>query len=51
MDRRPFVIPDDVKKLAVPAFQHRLLLTREAGISGISPHRIVGEILDSVEVP
>ena len=51
MDRRPFVIPDDVKKLAVPAFQHRLLLTREAGISGISPPRIVGEILDSVEVP
>jgi MoxR-like ATPase len=51
MDRRPFVIPDDVKKLAVPAFQHRLVLTREAGISGISPPRIVGEILDSVEVP
>lgn len=51
MDRRPFVIPDDVKKLAVPAFQHRLVLTREAGISGISPARIVGEILDSVEVP
>jgi MoxR-like ATPase len=46
MDRRPFVIPDDVKKLAVPAFQHRLVLTREAGISGISPPRIVGEILE-----
>lgn len=51
MDRRPFVIPDDVKKLAVPAFQHRVVLTREAGISGISPSRIVREILDSVEVP
>jgi MoxR-like ATPase len=51
MGRRSFVIPDDVKKLAFPAFQHRFLLSREAEISGISPHQVVKEILDSVEVP
>lgn len=48
---RSYVIPDDVKRLAPPAFQHRLLLTREAEISGVSPRRVVGEITGSVEVP
>jgi len=48
---RTYVIPDDVKKLAPSAFQHRLLLTREAEISGISPRQVVQEITDTVEVP
>ncbi len=50
LEKRSYVIPDDVKKLAVSAFQHRILLTREAEISGISPHQIVKEILGTIEV-
>jgi len=49
--KRNYVIPDDVKQLAPFAFTHRLLLTREAEISGISPGRVVQEILDSTGVP
>jgi MoxR-like ATPase len=48
---RSYVIPDDVKALAPPAFEHRLLISREAEIAGISPRQIVQEILGSVEVP
>lgn len=51
MDKRSYVIPDDVKKLAFSAFQHRLLLSREAEISGISPQQVVRETLDTIEVP
>jgi MoxR-like ATPase len=51
IDQRNYVIPDDVKQLAPFSFQHRLLLTREAEISGISPGQVVREILDSVGVP
>jgi MoxR-like ATPase len=51
MEKRSYVIPDDVKKLAFPAFQHRFVLSREAEISGISPSAIVKEILDTTEVP
>jgi MoxR-like ATPase len=51
MEKRSYVIPDDVKKLAFPAFQHRFVLSREAEISGISPSVIVKEILDTIEVP
>jgi MoxR-like ATPase len=51
INNRSYVIPDDVKKLAPSAFQHRMLLTREAEISGISPRQVVTEITDSVGVP
>ena len=50
LDGRDYVIPDDVRALALPAMRHRLLLTREAAISGVTPDAIVGEILESVGV-
>ncbi|KUG21337.1 moxr-like atpase [hydrocarbon metagenome] len=48
---RAYVIPDDIKRLAPAVLSHRLLLEREAEISGITPHRVVQEILETVEVP
>jgi MoxR-like ATPase len=51
LNSRDFVIPDDVKKATMLAFKHRMILQREAEISGISPAQIVGEILQTVEVP
>jgi MoxR-like ATPase len=51
LERRGYVIPDDVKKVLPPVFQHRLILTREAEIAGTTTRQIIGEILSSVEVP
>jgi MoxR-like ATPase len=51
IEQRSFVIPDDVKRLAPFAFQHRFQLTREAEISGLSPGQVVREILDTIGVP
>ena len=50
LDGRDYVIPDDVRALALPALRHRLLLTREAAISGVTPDAIVGELVESVGV-
>ncbi len=50
IEKRKYVIPDDVKRLAPFAFQHRLLLTREAEFSGITPSEVVKEILDRTGV-
>ncbi len=47
---RTYVIPDDVRDLAHPALRHRLLLSREAAIAGITPDQIIGEILESIGV-
>src|ERR1700726_1645551 len=43
---RHFVIPDDVKALAMPVLRHRLTLSPGAEIEGLSPDRIVREIID-----
>lgn len=50
LERRPYVLPDDVKQVLIPVFQHRLLLTREAEIAGTSPQQVIKEILTTVEV-
>lgn len=51
LHQRPYVIPDDVKKVTVSIFQHRLILTREAEIGGKVPREVTEEILKTVEVP
>ncbi len=49
--KRNYVIPDDVKLLAPAVFSHRVLLSREAEISGVTRDQVIAEILDTVEVP
>ncbi|MGP0088586.1 MAG: AAA family ATPase [Xanthobacteraceae bacterium] len=48
---RDFVIPDDVKTLALPVLRHRLTLSPGAEIEGLSPDRIVREIIDRTAAP
>ena len=48
---RDFVIPDDVKSLAVPVLSHRLIMKTEARMKGQSPEDLVKEILDAIPVP
>ena len=49
MDGRDFVLPDDVKALAVPVLAHRVM-ERERTRSDASAD-IIGEILDTTPVP
>jgi MoxR-like ATPase len=48
---RDFVIPDDVKTLALPVLRHRVILSPGAEIEGLSADRILGEILDQTAAP
>ena len=48
---RGYVIPDDVKALAVPVLAHRLLVTPEAQLQGVTPADALGEVLRAVPVP
>jgi MoxR-like ATPase len=48
---RDFVTPDDVKAMAVPVLEHRLILRPEFEIEGMTPAETVGKILESVVVP
>lgn len=48
---RDFVIPDDIKELAIPVLRHRVLLRPEAEVEGLSVDRIVSSIVDAQVVP
>jgi len=51
MDGRDYVVPDDIKSSAGSVLRHRLVVKPEADLEGITPDRVVSEILASVEVP
>ena len=51
MKGRDYVLPDDIKALAVPTFAHRLILAPAARLRDLNAEQIVLEILNSVPVP
>src|SRR5215475_7621876 len=48
---RDYVLPDDLKLLAVPALRHRIVLAPGAEIEGLTTEAAVRQILDQVPVP
>ena len=48
---RDYVIPDYVKKVVPNVLGHRLILSAESELEGLSSDKVVDDILDSVEVP
>jgi MoxR-like ATPase len=48
---RGFVLPDDVKKLAVPVLAHRVIVGPAARLQELSAERIVQEIINNTPVP
>ena len=48
---RDFVIPDDVKQLAVPVLAHRVDLSPAAEIEGRSPGELLTEVVDRIPAP
>ncbi|WP_396652053.1 AAA family ATPase, partial [Microbacterium sp. H6] len=48
---RHFVLPDDIKVLARPVWQHRLLLDAEAEFAGTSSDTVIARVLDAVAAP
>jgi MoxR-like ATPase len=51
LDRRDYVIPDDIQRLVQPVLGHRLLLTADAAMGGRTASRVLEAIVGSVPVP
>ena len=51
VERREYVVPEDICELAAPVLCHRLLLAPEARSAGLSPEDVVREALDGTPVP
>lgn len=48
---RDFVTPDDIKYVAVPVLQHRLILSAETEMEGHSTAAICRRLIEKIEVP
>jgi len=51
LERRDFVIPDDIKALAVPVLVHRVTLSAESELEGLSAVRIIEALVSRIEAP
>ncbi len=51
MEGRDFVIPDDIKRMAIPALAHRLAVTAEAELEGTDAAAVLTGLLGRLEVP
>ncbi|MBA3973330.1 MAG: ATPase [Candidatus Solibacter sp.] len=54
VEERDYVIPDDIKRLAVPIFAHRVVMHQRSGLAARSSEaaeRVIEEILNRIEVP
>jgi MoxR-like ATPase len=48
---RDYLLPDDVKRAALPVFRHRVVLRPEADLEGVTGDQVVADVLASVDVP
>jgi MoxR-like ATPase len=51
LDKRDYVIPDDVKRLSLPVLRHRIILQPRSIVRGLTSKDIVMHILRKVPVP
>ena len=51
LEGRDYVIPDDVKRLAVPAMEHRITIKPEAEMDDIRPKDVIIGALEQISVP
>jgi MoxR-like ATPase len=51
LEERDFVLPEDVKTLAAPVLEHRVLLRPEFEMEGVEIREVIKAVLEAVEVP
>ncbi len=51
MRGRDFVIPDDVKGMALAVLRHRIVLRPEAEVEGLAPNQVLSTLIDGLTVP
>ena len=51
MSGRDFVTPDDVRYVAEPVLNHRIILTAEREMEGVASEDIIKEITERIEIP
>lgn len=51
MRGRDFITPDDVKFVVIPVLRHRLVLTPDKEMEGITTDEVIAQIVKNIEIP
>lgn len=51
LDGRDFILPDDVQSMAQPVLAHRILLSPESRMKGLTTARVLRAVIEGVSVP
>ena len=51
MEGRDFVTPEDIKRAATPVLQHRIIVTPEREMEGVTSKQVIKQMLESIEIP
>jgi len=51
MNNRDFVTPDDITKVALPVLRHRVMLTPEKEMEGVTADDVINQIIKNIEIP
>ena len=51
LEGRDYATPDDVRSLASPVFEHRIILAAEAELDDVQPEALIKRVLETVPVP
>jgi MoxR-like ATPase len=51
VEGRGYVVPEDIRRVVRPTFAHRLVITTEADVRGVTADAVLDDILDAIEVP
>jgi MoxR-like ATPase len=48
---RDFVTPEDIKEIAIPVLNHRVILSPEREMEGMTTNEVITQIVESIEIP
>ena len=51
LNGRDFVTPEDIKQLVIPVLRHRIHITPEREMEGMTSEHIINQIIDQIEIP
>ena len=51
IEGRDFVTPEDIKKATIPVLQHRVIVTPEREMEGLTSKQIIEQFIEAVEIP
>ena len=51
MSGRDFVTPEDIKRAAIPVLHHRVIVTPEREMEGVTSKQVITQIIETVEIP